>query len=87
MSIHQTTPETVSAATLAKRALYRVCWSSVAGNAAGQGRPLPRHVAEFVIHDEALAHPLRTYWLEECTEGKAFSHLADLSAELKRSLS
>lgn len=87
MSTPLTTPEPLSAATLAKRALYRVCWASVAGNAAGQGRPLPRHVAEFVIHDEALAHPLRTYWLEECTDRNAFSCLADLSAELKRSLS
>lgn len=46
--------------------LYRVCWASVVGGAYGQGRPLPREVAEFIAYDESLAHPLRTYWLEQC---------------------
>jgi hypothetical protein len=72
--------------TRAKRALYRVCWMSVVGKAGGQGSPLPRHVAEFIVHDEALAHPLRTYWLEECGPGASGSSLAEASAELKRSL-
>lgn len=71
---------------ISRRSLYRVCWSSVVGHAGGHGQPLPWHVAEFVAHDEALAHPLRIYWLEECRAGMEAANLADLSAELKRSL-
>lgn len=50
------------------RGLYRVCWSSVVGHGAGRGRPLPKDVADFVAHDESLAHPLRRYWVEECCD-------------------
>lgn len=49
--------------------LYRVCWASVVGTGYGQGRPLPRDVAEFMAHDEGLADPLRTYWVEKCPAG------------------
>ncbi|GAB3456850.1 hypothetical protein [Insolitispirillum peregrinum] len=49
--------------------MYRVCWASVVGGAYGQGRPMPRDVAEFIAYDESLAHPLRTYWLEQCPDG------------------
>lgn len=48
------------------RAMYRVCWMSVVGRGGGRGQPLPRNVAEFVARDEALANPLRRYWVEEC---------------------
>jgi hypothetical protein len=59
---------------------------SVVGKAGGHGQPLPRHVAELIAHDEALAHPLRTYWLEECGPGGHGNSLAEASVELKRSL-
>lgn len=44
--------------------LYQVCWKSVVGGAVGRERPVPRNVAEFVARDEALANPLRHYWVE-----------------------
>lgn len=44
--------------------LYQVCWKSVVGSAVGRERPVPRYVAEFVVHDEELANPLRRYWIE-----------------------
>ncbi|MGC2856432.1 hypothetical protein ACM64Y_13240 [Novispirillum sp. DQ9] len=46
--------------------LYQVCWKSVVGEAVGRERPVPRYVAEFMARDEALANPLRRYWVERC---------------------
>jgi len=58
------------------RHMYRVCWASMVGRACGQGRPLPREVAEFVVHDEELAHPMRRYWLEVCDEARPVAPVA-----------
>lgn len=51
--------------------LYQVCWKSVVGSAVGRERPVPRYVAEFVAHDEALANPLRSYWIERFERAEA----------------
>lgn len=45
-------------------AMYQVCWKSVVGTGIGRERPVPRNVAEFLVRDEALANPLRRYWIE-----------------------
>jgi hypothetical protein len=53
---HARTPQTFS--------MYQVCWKSVVGEGVGRDRPVPRNVAEFLVRDEALANPLRRYWVE-----------------------
>lgn len=46
--------------------LFRVCWASIVDDCQGRGRPMVRDLAEFIAHDEELAHPMRRYWLEAC---------------------
>lgn len=48
--------------------LYRVCWASIVGEGQGHGQPMVRDLAEFVVHDEELAHPMRRYWVEPCPD-------------------
>jgi hypothetical protein len=43
--------------------MYQVCWQSVVGEGIGRERPVPRNVAEFMVRDEALANPLRRFWV------------------------
>jgi len=61
--------------------MYRVCWASIVTGARGRSRPLPREVAEFVAHDEALGTTMRRIWIEpEPGHGLPLSE-ADATAE------
>lgn len=48
--------------------LYRVCWTSILGQGAGQSVPMSREIAEFVARDEALSNDMKRFWVECCDD-------------------
>lgn len=59
-------PDQVRPAAANRPSLYQVCWTSVIEDRSGHGKPMPRHLAEFIAEDESRGNPLRRYWIEPC---------------------